>query len=162
VVISILLLFPFWLIYINIDDYYIFNPPLYGKLFLFIIFFCGIVFGYLTSREYDNKTFLGINQIKRYFSDGIQYHTDDFLLKTDGILGLVRHPYYFSGLLIIWGRPLKLKDLIVNIIFTVYFIVGALNEERKLIVQFVDSYREYRKHVPMLIPNFKKIFWKKL
>lgn len=155
---SILLLIPLWYIYRKIEDGYIFNPPLYGKVVLWLIFIFGVYFGYLASREYDNYTFLGVKQIKDFLLHKIEYQQEAYTLKTDGILGTVRHPYYFSGLLIIWARPLKIKDLIINIIFTIYFIIGALNEERKLKNKYGNTYKEYQKQVPMLIPDFKKFF----
>ncbi|MGC8768392.1 methyltransferase family protein [Calditerrivibrio sp.] len=155
---SIILLFPLWYIYLNINDIYIFNPPLWGKLFLYFISGFGIFWGYLTSKEYDNKTFLGIEQIKRFFKEKAYIYTDNGVLKTDGVLGIIRHPYYFAGLLVLWGRTLKIKDLIINIIFTFYFIFGALNEERKLIELHGEKYMEYKRKVPMLFPNLRSTF----
>jgi protein-S-isoprenylcysteine O-methyltransferase Ste14 len=38
---------------------------------------------------------------------------------------------------------------------TIYTIVGALYEERKLVKAFGQAYEEYRKHTPMLIPGLK-------
>ncbi|MEF3255605.1 MAG: isoprenylcysteine carboxylmethyltransferase family protein, partial [Deferribacterales bacterium] len=97
--------------------------------------------------------FLGIKQIinrKNNFTESLE-------LKTDGILGLVRHPYYFAALILIWFRPRYLKDIILNIIFTIYFIVGAYNEERKLINKYGEKYIIYRKTTPMLLPNILKL-----
>ncbi len=158
VFISIVLLIPIWYVYAKIDDRYIFNPPIFGKIILGMIFLFGLYFGFLASKEYDNSTFLGIKQVKDFFSGRIQNHDEIYPLKTDGILGVVRHPYYFSGFLILWARPLKVKDFIISIIFTIYFIIGAINEERKLLNKYGTAYKEYQKQVPMLIPNFVKLF----
>lgn len=52
----------------------------------------------------------------------------------------------------IWATNLDATAVIVNIILSVYVIVGTLLEERKLIREFGDEYREYQKKVSMLFP----------
>jgi protein-S-isoprenylcysteine O-methyltransferase Ste14 len=39
-------------------------------------------------------------------------------------------------------------------VFSVYIIVGAWFEERKLLRDFGSAYAEYKSKTPMLIPNF--------
>jgi len=53
---------------------------------------------------------------------------------------------------LIWATNLDATAVIVNIILSVYVIVGTLLEERKLIREFGDEYREYQKKVSMLFP----------
>jgi hypothetical protein len=45
--------------------------------------------------------------------------------------------------MIIWARELDLSVVVTNVILTGYFIVGALLEERKLLVEFPETYKEY-------------------
>jgi protein-S-isoprenylcysteine O-methyltransferase Ste14 len=113
--------------------------------------------GYLASKEYDNSSFLGLKQVKDYFQKKIKENKEFYSLKTTGLLGIVRHPYYLSALILLWARPMYIKDLIINIVFTIYFITGALNEERKLVGIFNDEYISYRRNVPMLIPDIKEL-----
>lgn len=66
---------------------------------------------------------------------------------------LVRHPLYLFSILMIWSCPDMTTDrLLFNILWTVWIIIGAFLEERDLVAEFGDTYREYRKRVPMLIP----------
>ena len=66
----------------------------------------------------------------------------------------VRHPLYLFVLLLIWSCPnLTVDRLLFNIMFTVWMIVASLLEERDLIAEFGDAYREYQRKVPMLIPR---------
>jgi protein-S-isoprenylcysteine O-methyltransferase Ste14 len=102
-------------------------------------------------------SFLGFTQIKNYIKYGEEEFKEKGLFELNGALKYVRHPYYFSGLVLIWARPLKGKDLVVNIVFTIYFILGALNEERKLVKYFGNTYKDYQKKVPMLIPVFLRL-----
>lgn len=66
----------------------------------------------------------------------------------------VRHPLYTCCLLIIWSCPILTFDrLLFNVLWTVWIIIGTKLEERDLITTFGESYRDYQRKVPMLIPN---------
>jgi protein-S-isoprenylcysteine O-methyltransferase Ste14 len=41
---------------------------------------------------------------------------------------------------------------------SIYILVGAYFEERKLLVEFGDAYSEYRQRTPMLIPGLRLPF----
>jgi len=65
----------------------------------------------------------------------------------------VRHPLYFFSLLLIWSCPnLSLDRLLYNVLWSIWILVGSVLEERDLVAYFGDSYREYQRKVPMLIP----------
>ena len=46
-------------------------------------------------------------------------------------------------------------DIVVNMVLTAYIIVGTILEEKKLVLEFGDTYIKYQKEVPMLIPFTK-------
>ena len=65
----------------------------------------------------------------------------------------VRHPLYFFSLLLFWSCPeLSLDRLLYNILWSTWIIVGSVLEERDLLADFGESYRDYQRKVPMLIP----------
>ena len=65
----------------------------------------------------------------------------------------VRHPLYFFCLLFIWSCPdLGLDRLLYNVLWSTWIIVGSVLEERDLLADFGESYRDYQRRVPMLIP----------
>ena len=65
----------------------------------------------------------------------------------------VRHPLYFFSLVMIWANPHISHDrLLFNIMWTGWIIIGTMLEERDLVADFGDGYRDYQKRVPMLIP----------
>jgi len=65
----------------------------------------------------------------------------------------VRHPLYFSILLLLWFSPgLTLDRLLFNILWTAWIWIATRWEERDLESDFGDAYRQYQKRVPMLIP----------
>jgi len=156
VILSTVLLIPLFAIYLSLPKDTFFYPSFPYTLLLYSIGAVGLAVGYIASKSYDNDSFLGLKQINLYFKNNEKYYFESADLVTDkGILGIVRHPYYLAGILLLWGRPLYLKDLITNVIFTLYFILGAINEERKLINIFGDAYIKYKRKVPMLIPRIK-------
>ena len=69
----------------------------------------------------------------------------------------VRHPMYTGSLLFIWLMPaMTLNTALLYAALTVYIIVGAYFEERKLLTEYGEAYRAYRQQVPMLIPRWPR------
>ena len=66
----------------------------------------------------------------------------------------VRHPLYLFMILMIWSSPnLTMDRLLFNGLWTVWIVIGSILEERDLIFEFGDVYREYQQRVPMFIPR---------
>jgi protein-S-isoprenylcysteine O-methyltransferase Ste14 len=77
-------------------------------------------------------------------------------LVTRGLYRLVRHPLYTAGLLFLWLSPqVTVNSFTMYIGATVYILVGAYFEERKLLREFGAAYAEYKSKTPMLIPWVK-------
>ena len=65
----------------------------------------------------------------------------------------VRHPLYLAVLMVIWSYPTLTPDrLLLNVLWTAWVVVGTVWEERDLVAEFGDTYRDYQRRVPMLIP----------
>ena len=77
-------------------------------------------------------------------------------LTTGGLYHYVRHPLYTAGMAFIWLLPfMTVNILAVNISMTVYVIIGATFEERKLQSVFGQEYADYKTDTPMFIPFLK-------
>ncbi|MDJ0669035.1 MAG: NnrU family protein [Desulfobacterales bacterium] len=100
--------------------------------------------------HYDFREFMGFSQIST--TDACRSIGKDCELKTSGILGLVRHPWYTAVFFLLWARDLDPAAVIVNSVLTVYVIIGTHLEERKLIAVFGQTYQEYQKEVSMFFP----------
>jgi protein-S-isoprenylcysteine O-methyltransferase Ste14 len=101
-------------------------------------------------RAYDLPFFLGLRQIRDSRATSLLSASGP--LKTSGILGMIRHPWYTGGLLLIWAPKMDRPILIMSLILSVYFIVGALLEERKLTRIYGQDYRDYQQEVSMFFP----------
>ena len=71
----------------------------------------------------------------------------------------VRHPLYLFSLLMIWSHPHVTTDrLLFNLLWTAWILVGTVLEERDLVADFGETYRDYQHRVPMLIPYRLRLF----
>ena len=115
---------------------------------LFVAFWLFLAGG----RHYDLLYTLGVRQLLGGATHGAI--TKSGGLTTSGLLGVTRHPWYLATMLLIWThqRELTVAGLIVKGILTVYVVVGTILEERKLVAEFGDEYRQYQRDVAMLFP----------
>jgi len=81
-------------------------------------------------------------------------------LQREGIHNYVRHPLYLGTLVFIWGLFLifpMLNNLIAVVVITGYVLIGTRLEEKKLLIEFGNSYADYISRVPGLFPGFKRL-----
>jgi protein-S-isoprenylcysteine O-methyltransferase Ste14 len=66
----------------------------------------------------------------------------------------VRHPLYLFTIMLFWSCPVITADrLLLNVLWTLWIVIGTMLEERELIDDFGDDYRDYQAKVPMLLPR---------
>ena len=100
-------------------------------------------------RRYSMSRFLGIEQIRGKSGKGL---TETGELDSSGIMGVIRHPWYVAVFFLLWAGDLKPSEIVINVILSGYLIIGTLLEERKLVLEFGDRYRQYQDKVSMFIP----------
>jgi protein-S-isoprenylcysteine O-methyltransferase Ste14 len=102
------------------------------------------------ARHYSMLQFLGFKQIMEEKSAGGLIGSGG--LDTSGVLKVVRHPWYLGVFLLIWASDISVRQLIINLIISAYLVIGTFLEERKLVLEFGNKYREYQRQVSMFIP----------
>jgi methanethiol S-methyltransferase len=94
----------------------------------------------------DAWSFLGLRQLARQPQPPAR-------LITNGLYRWVRHPLYTAGLLILWLTPILTSGLLaLNLMLTVYILIGSRLEERRLVAEFGEAYQAYQRRVPSLLP----------
>lgn len=76
---------------------------------------------------------------------------------TPGPYKLVRHPLYVGWLFAFWMTPvMTLAHLVFSLATTAYILLAIQFEERDLVREHGETYEDYRRAVPMLIPVPRK------
>ena len=124
-----------------------------------MIVFCQLlsIVGFIWSARYFSaEEFIGWSQIKRHKAG--QYDVNDIdessTLRIEGPYKYSRHPVYFFSIMFLIMRPvMTLTYFLIVAIFVVYFYIGSVFEEKRLVEKFGEAYIEYQKAVPRIIPT---------
>ncbi|MFM8320244.1 MAG: methyltransferase family protein [Chloroflexota bacterium] len=78
-------------------------------------------------------------------------------LVESGLYRWMRHPIYTTGMAFLWFTPLMTRNLLLLYAgFSLYFLIGAWFEERKLLREFGQAYRDYQRRVGMFLPRLPR------
>lgn len=108
----------------------------------------GVILIRLTFKVHSFRSFAGFDRPD----------SENAKLLREGILGMIRHPMYAGGLLIVIGYGLfapTVTNLIICVISAIYIFIGIGIEEKRLTAIFGEPYLTYKKEVPALIPRFR-------
>ena len=113
-----------------------------------------MVLGYLLLFVGIGLFFQGWRQVYKAQQQGV--------LVTDGLYALARHPQYTGLFIALFGEgivhwPTLFSVALFPVIVFIYYRL-SLREERKVLAEFGDEYRAYKKRVPMFIPRREQ--WK--
>lgn len=106
--------------------------------------------------NYDSLSFFGIPQILNFGKENKINPLEG--IKKNGLLGIMRHPMYLALIIYLWCQTFRVIDIVINILLTIYVIIGTILEEKKLVLEFGEEYIRYQQKVPMLIPFTKTIY----
>lgn len=100
--------------------------------------------------DYDLGRFAGTAQL-RASAEG-KFLDDEEALRLGALHRYVRHPIYAGAFLLLWGRIEDEFSLATALWASLYLVIGARYEERRLLARFGEAYARYRKAVPAFVP----------
>lgn len=148
-IVSTLLLMPIVYVYYKLPTEYLFTPTLLYQLVGVLLSIAGIYIVFDSFKNYRTDEFLGTYQIKNHHD----YHPTK--LSRTGWNGIVRHPLYFGGIILVIGLLLIMPTVklgITCLLVILYLYVGSVWEEKKLKSEFGSVYADYQRDVSMLMP----------
>lgn len=142
----------------GVPDRLIWQGPAWFRWPLHGIQLAALFFGLRAFEHLDGGEFLGFKQVWRYARRGEVAGNAEGLtekdLVTTGVYGIVRHPLYLAGLVIFTLEPtLTRNGIVLTVLADLYFVFGALVEEKRFLRVFGDRYAEYMRRVPRLLPR---------
>jgi len=148
-VFSVASIFPILLMLFTFPDqplYIIPEPWVYISVLIQGAAFFALVAGVMQTGPFE---FAGLTQLA-----GLESGTPQKLV-TGGLYAYVRHPLYTAGLAFLWAWPdMTVNRLAVWVVFSLYFVIGAYFEERRMLREFPE-YAAYKASTPMLLPKLK-------
>ncbi len=147
--IACVMLLPFVLLFVWLPDRTLYSLPSPWRWFALLVqgtAAVGVIYGVWIT---DGWHFLGLRQILSADCPAPCRPP----LAVYGLYLWVRHPIYSLGLIFMWASPhMTLNTAALFAAFSLYFYVGTLFEERRLIAEHGDAYRQYQSQVPRLFP----------
>ena len=124
---------------------------LWAVTFIWALFAAGWGILFLATFLIDHWHLFGLKQALGRDYDGV------IRFVTPSLYKLVRHPIMTGIFIAIWAAPtMTVGHAVFSVSMTVYLIVGIRFEERKLVQELGNEYKNYQKNVPALIPSFRK------
>lgn len=145
-VFSVLTFLPLLAMLVLLPDQFLYSIPAPWLFFTLALQVVALV-GVLQTGVWD---FIGLGQLFRTTSPS----TEAARLTIHGLYRYVRHPLYTASLVFLWLTPeMTVNRLVLWVMFSLYFVIGAYFEERKLLREFGQQYADYKAKTPMLLPR---------
>lgn len=122
-----------------------------GEALLWTLFGLGWIVVLLSTLLIDHFELFGLRQVYAVLR---RRSLPDVRFETPLVYRYVRHPLYAGLILSLWAVPVMTAGRALFALgLSAYILIGIRFEERDLLVQFGDRYRQYRAQVGMLLPR---------
>lgn len=122
----------------------------------YAIFALGVVMVLLSTFLIDHFELFGLRQI---WSANRNRPMPKPAFRTPFLYRIVRHPMQLGIIMVFFGTPqMTVGHMLFALLMTAYVLIGLWFEERALLREFGDAYRDYQSRVPMLIPGLGGTF----
>ncbi len=156
----------FWVEWRFFPDRTVFHFPAWLTWLLYVAQAGGWFVVALGVFQYDLGRFAGLTQVRaavrrrelarsRVDGGGVRPPAPvgpDEPMRTGGPHRYIRHPLYAGLFIVLWTRAFDEFALASAVWGSLYLLIGAHFEERKLLRYYGDAYRRYRAAVPAYIP----------
>ncbi len=128
------------------------NPAMRVVVTSLQMFGWGLVF--IAASQVNPLELMGLQQVYFHYRDKPEPVTE-FTEKFP--YGLVRHPIQLGVIIGMWVTPtMTMSHLLLSASMTLYTFIGLYFEEKTLIKTFGETYIEYQRRVPMVLPLLKR------
>lgn len=122
----------------------------FGRWAMWVLFWLGWAIAFGATFMINHFDLFGLRQV--YLAWRGKPYTE-LHFRTHLLYRLVRHPLMLGFLIAFWATPTMTGGhLFFSIGITAYILIALQLEERDLVSQLGDTYRAYRRDVPMLVP----------
>lgn len=119
---------------------------------LYALHFFGWILVFASTFAINHFDLFGLRQVYLYL---IKKPYMPVRFKTNILYNTVRHPLYLGFVIALWATPtMTISHLAFAVGLTAYILVGIRLEEKDLIKNFGETYKQYAQQVPKLIPIF--------
>ena len=121
-----------------------------GRIALWALFAFGWGLVLVTTFLINHFDLFGLRQVWLAWR-GTKYREVGFV--QPAVYRLIRHPLYVGWMIAFWATPtMTIGHVLFAAVTTTYMLAAIQLEERNLVEAHGESYREYRRRTPMLIP----------
>lgn len=125
-----------------------------GRLLIYALFLFGVAMFLISTCLIDHFELFGLKQAYSYF---LNRKPSSPAYKTPFLYKLMRHPLILGLIIVFWSTPhMTVGHMVLAAGMTLYCFIGVSYEERDLVSKFGDSYREYQRSTPMLVPMLSR------
>ena len=158
-IISIITFLPLMAVAAILPDQPLYRFPDWMIPFAILIQVICVIAVLLAVIQVDLWSFVGLRQLLRWLESANNPDSPARLIRS-GLYAFMRHPIYFFSLVALWLMPaMSLNTFTLFVCFTIYFWVGSIFEERKLVAEFGEEYKQHQRNVPRIVPFTN--WWKK-
>ncbi len=128
-----------------------------GRLAVWVLFWLGWATALTSTFLINHFDLFGLRQV--YLAWREKPYTN-LTFRTRLLYRLVRHPLMLGFLIAFWSAPtMTAGHLLFAVGMTGYILAAVQLEERDLVAELGDQYRNYRRDVPMLLPVGRRSRW---